>query len=222
MLDQVYIDEIKQIENEKEAKSKLYDYAKSFDIRVYKKDTLDEMIAMLSKKLNELQNEPMPDEPVNGLTISDLIQADDELNGSVYLDESEAKPEAISALKGESPIELTIVKPSENRKIELKLHVPEPLETPQEKLVVEVKKSTYELPAKFSPTIALLGKNPGYCTLPWWIYQWILENPNWKENPEKCTHFHAISTLQSLIYYIKRDDNVMIRETRNSKFITLN
>lgn len=217
MLDQFYIDELKSIKNEKEAKSKLYDYAKTLGIRVYKKDTLDEMIEMFNKKVADLQNEPLPEQPEDGLTISDLIQADDELNGTVVLNEPEAKPEAIAALKGETPIKHEKPVPHVKKKIEIPIEKNKPE-------IVETKQTSdlYELPKNFSPLISLIGKNPGYCTLPWWIYEWIVANPEWKTNPEKCPHYHAISTLKSLIYYIKRDGSVQVRETRNSSFITLN
>lgn len=222
MLDQFYIDELKSIKNEKEAKAKLYDYAKTLNIRVYKKDTLDEMIEMFNKKVSDLKNEPLPDQPENGLTISDLIQADDELNGSIVLSETEAKPEAIAALKGEAPTEIVIKPESDIRHIDIKIAIEKSDEEIVEKVVETKTQELYELPKAFSPTITLMGKNPGYYTLPWWIYEWILENPEWKNNPDKCPHYHAIETLKSLIYYIKRDGSVQIRETRNSKFITLN
>lgn len=224
MLDQFYIDELKSIENEKEAKAKLYDYAKTLNIRVYKKDTLDEMIEMFNKKVSDLKNEPLPDQPENGLTISDLIQADDELNGSIVLDEPEAKPEAIAALKGEAPIEIVIKPESDIRHIDMKIEIEKPveeIETVEKHVEIKQTSNLYELPKNFSPTITLMGKNPGYCTLPWWIYEWILENPEWKSNPDKCHHYHAIETLKSLIYYIKRDGSVQIRETRNSTFVIL-
>jgi len=89
--------------------------------------------------------------------------------------------------------------------------------------VVKIVKTdeTIELPKNFSPNMQLLGKNPGYITLPWWIYQWIKDNPDWKSRPTSFEHPSAHQTLFSLIYYIKRNGSVMIRETRNSSFVTL-
>ena len=219
MLDQNYIDELKSMENEKEAKAIFYEYTKTFGIRTYKNKSLDEMIKVFSSKLAELENEPMP-ENNTGLTISELIDADDEMEGRSQLSESEANPDAIFVLKGtivEKPI---VLEETENAPIEIKVVAPAPVR-PIEMNVVITDNKIFELEKTFSPTIVLMGKAPGYYTLSWWIYQWILENEDWKENPNKCPHYHAIDILKSLIYYIKRDGSVMIRETRNSSFQTL-
>lgn len=76
------------------------------------------------------------------------------------------------------------------------------------------------LPENFTPIFQLMGRAPGYYTLPWWIYQWITETEDWKSNIDKA-HAFAQSTLYSLVYYIERDGSVEVRETRNSKFVTL-
>lgn len=76
------------------------------------------------------------------------------------------------------------------------------------------------LPENFTPIFQLMGKAPGYYTLPWWIYEWITKTEDWKSNIDKA-HAFAQSTLYSLVYYIERDGSVEIRETRNSKFVTL-
>ena len=75
----------------------------------------------------------------------------------------------------------------------------------------------------FSPTIFLMGRSArsnGYYTCPWWIYDWIKKNPNWYKDPDSCPHASAIDTIKSLVYYIKRDGEVTVRETRNSRFET--
>lgn len=80
------------------------------------------------------------------------------------------------------------------------------------------------LPEHFSPTIILMGaggSRKGFCTLPWWIFDWINQNPDWKLDPDACPHYSARDTLRSLIYYIQRDGDVTIRETRNSGFHVL-
>lgn len=76
----------------------------------------------------------------------------------------------------------------------------------------------------FYPSIVLMGRNPsnnGYYTCPWWIFDWIKQNPGWYNEPEKCPHYSAIETLKSLVYYISRDGYVTVRETRNSQFYKL-
>lgn len=75
----------------------------------------------------------------------------------------------------------------------------------------------------FSPTIVLMGRSArsnGYYTCPWWIYDWIKQNPDWHEDPDQCPHYSARDTLKSLVYYMKRDGQVTVRETRNSSFDT--
>lgn len=208
MIDQAYIDEIKTL-GVKESKEKLAEYAAQFNIVVKKTRSFDNMVADIRTELEKLASEPMPEQPSTGLTISDLIQADDEISGNSVF-EDEAKPEAIAALRGnlvESSNE-TVNGPVEPEKLA--------------EIVAEKPKAThFELPENFSPTIILMGKAPGYYTLPWWIYEWIEKNPDWKSNPESCQHYHALPVLKSLIYYIKRDGNVKIRESRNSRFFIL-
>lgn len=75
----------------------------------------------------------------------------------------------------------------------------------------------------FSPTIFLMGRSArsnGYYTCPWWIYDWVKKNPDWYKDPDSCPHASAIDTIKSLVYYIKRDGEVTVRETRNSRFET--
>lgn len=75
----------------------------------------------------------------------------------------------------------------------------------------------------FSPTIVLMGRSArsnGYYTCPWWIYDWIKQNPDWHKDPDQCPHYSARDTLKSLVYYMKRDGQVTVRETRNSSFDT--
>lgn len=77
------------------------------------------------------------------------------------------------------------------------------------------------LPDGFSPTIILMGSGRGYFTCPWWIYDWIAKTPDWKHKIDSCPHYGSSSILQSMIYYINRDGSIMIRETRNSKFVEI-
>lgn len=76
----------------------------------------------------------------------------------------------------------------------------------------------------FGPTIFLMGasaRSNGYYTCPWWIYDWIKKTPDWYKQPDTCPHASAIDTIKSLAYFIKRDGEVVVRETRNSRFDTL-
>lgn len=75
----------------------------------------------------------------------------------------------------------------------------------------------------FSPTIFMMGRSAssnGYYTCPWWIYDWIKQTPDWYKDPDSCPHASAIDTIKSLAFYIVRDGEVRVRETRNSRFET--
>lgn len=249
MLDKDYIAEISALEK-KEAKEKLAEYAETFGIKLKKTKAFDNMVADLEIELAKLANEPMPEQN-DGLSIYDLIQADDEAKGTAIF-KDEAKEEArllidsVSAdapqvtvtdidphfgkpmdpVKGvilEAPIGDSVVAVTDDGKIH---EIPvtgltqDSFNEAMDK-IVKIETDEYELPADFSPTLHLIGRNPGYATLPWWIYQWILETPDWKSRPLSFEHPSAHQTLLSLIYYIKRDGYVQVRETRNSSFATL-
>ncbi|ADG36152.1 Inh inhibitor of prohead protease gp21 [Acinetobacter phage Acj61] len=218
MLDKAYIDEIKTL-GVKESKEKLAEYAAQFNISVKKTRSFDNMVADIKDELAKLANEPMPEQPSEGLTITDLIQASDEISGkSVF--EGEAKESALAALRGEiveeKPVETAPTEQVEvvEQKEEIKQDEPEVQEV--------VEQPAFQLPPNFSPTIQMLGRaHTAYVTLPWWIYDWITKNPQWKTDPNSFHDFHGVKTLLSLIYYIQRDGFVRIRETRNSSFVVL-
>lgn len=240
MLDKDYIAEIGALEK-KEAKEKLAEYAETFGIKLKKTKAFDNMVADLEVELAKLANEPMPEQN-DGLSIYDLIQADDEAKGTAIF-KDEAKEEArllidsvtdapqvtvtdidphfakpMDPVKGvilEAPIGDSVITVSDD-----KVHTIPVTAIIQEDKVVKTAEE-FTLPDNFSPTLHLIGRNPGYATLPWWIYQWILETPDWKSCPLSFEHPSAHQTLLSLIYYIKRDGSVQVRETRNSSFATL-
>lgn len=240
MLDKDYIAEIGALEK-KEAKEKLAEYAETFGIKLKKTKAFDNMVADLEVELAKLANEPMPEQN-DGLSIYDLIQADDEAKGTAIF-KDEAKEEArllidsvtdapqvtvtdidphfgkpMDPAKGiilEAPIGDSVITVSDD-----KVHTIPVTAIIQEDKVVKTAEE-FTLPDNFSPTLHLIGRNPGYATLPWWIYQWILETPDWKSCPLSFEHPSAHQTLLSLIYYIKRDGSVQVRETRNSSFATL-
>lgn len=78
----------------------------------------------------------------------------------------------------------------------------------------------------FVPTIFLVGRSArsnGFYTCPYWIYDWIKQNPDtWYVDPDHdCPHYAARSTVKSLAFFAFRDGSVTIRETRNSSFVHL-
>ena len=221
MIDKDYIEELRALSNKKEAKAKLFEYAEQFGISVKKSKSFDNIVIDIEEALNALADEPLPE--TDGLSITDLITAADDVDGVNFTNE-EVKEEAI--LLFDSPTEqvevLEVVeqeKEFDHDKFEEAItHVVESEKESEPEVNKEV---NFVLPENFSPTLIKLGKGPGYVTVPWWIYQWIAETPDWKSRPTSFVHASAHQTLFSLIYYINRDGSVLIRESRNSSFVTL-
>lgn len=231
-MDTQYIEELRALTDKKEAKAKLVEYAEQNGVQFKKSKGFDGIVEEIKAHFAALADIPMPEQN-EGLSISDLIDADDELEGkSAYVEGAEeAKQEA--KLLFDAPVKAQV----EIKQIEKVIESPigeviEPQPVLSENTIEEAVSSIiedekpkdilFELPEGFSPHLILMGKGPGYVTLPWWIYEWISKTPDWKENPTSIPHFSAYQTLFSLIYYIKRNGSVRIRETRNSRFIILN
>ncbi|CAL1777585.1 minor head protein inhibitor of protease [Tegunavirus sp. BRC001] len=231
MLDHEYIKELQEIslEDKRLAKEKLAEYAETFGIKIKKTKSFDSIVNDIKAGLAELAGEPLPDQN-EGLTISDLITAADSNDGKVVFDEVK---EQAQKLLVDSPV-------VEDFKIlDIKHDVDElgkklvadvvikPLAPAQEiKFTTEIVGEVYEpepsaLPEGFSPAFTLIGPAPGYYTLSWWIYEWIRDTPNWKTEIHRFQHASAHNTLYTLLYYIEKNGSVLIRETRNSSFITL-
>lgn len=220
MIDKNYIEEIRVLEK-KEAKEKLAEYAASLGVDVKKTKTFDNMLADLEAGLKAFADMPMPDDN-EGLSITDLIDADDELSGAKFEGDESAKEEAKLLFDAPTEAKVEVVE-IEEPVVLVEEDVPfieEKFEAAVAK-VIESEKPVFALPKNFSPNLMLIGKNPGFCTVPWWIYQWISETPDWKERPTAFPHPTAHQTLFSLIYYINRNGSVLVRETRNSSFVTL-
>lgn len=220
MIDKNYIEEIRVLEK-KEAKEKLAEYAASLGVDVKKTKTFDNMLADLEAGLKAFADMPMPDDN-EGLSITDLIDADDELSGAKFEGDESAKEEAKLLFDAPAEAKVEVVE-IEEPVVAVEEDVPfveEKFEAAVAK-VIESEKPVFALPKNFSPNLMLIGKNPGFCTVPWWIYQWIAETPDWKERPTAFPHPTAYQTLFSLIYYINRNGSVLVRETRNSSFVTL-
>ncbi|AJD81991.1 inhibitor of prohead assembly protein [Yersinia phage vB_YenM_TG1] len=233
MIDKNFITELKALEDQKEAKRQLIEYAESFNIQVKKSRSFDNLVLDISEKMSELSGEPMP-EKNEGLLIGDLIQAVDEAEGkAVFNEASDEAKELINSVSDSVETKEIVFEVKQPEYTPNKIEVIEPTQELEEVVVTaeveivlepipEVEPTTqYELPSNFSPTIILIGKNPGYYTCPFWIYDWISKNPDWTSNPKSFPKASVHNTLLSLLYYIKRDGKVIIRETRNSSFITL-
>ena len=240
MFDKEYFEELRAIaasddkESQKAAKTELADYAKQFDIKVKKTLSLDNMIEFVETELTKLASEMEEETPAEGTSINDLILAADTADDKVVFDEVDPslveamkEPEiVIEETKEESPAVEPVVE-------EVKSDVEEAPEVKVESPVANIlsDEAEHRSPAHdtdsfcdltgFRPTICLIGGGRGYYSCPWWIFDWIVNTPDWKKYPERFPHAYVHDTIKSLIYYIKRDGSVKVRETKHSQFHTL-
>lgn len=240
MFDKEYFEELRAIaesddkEAQKTAKTELADYAKQFDIKAKKTLSLENMIEFVETELTKLASEMEEETPAEGTSINDLILAADTADDKVVFDEVdpslvEAMKETeivIEETKEESPAVEPVVE-------EVKSDVEEAPEVKVESPVANIfsDEAEHRSPAHdtdsfcdltgFRPTICLIGGGRGYYSCPWWIFDWIVNTPDWKKYPERFPHAYVHDTLKSLIYYIKRDGSVKVRETKHSQFHTL-
>lgn len=240
MFDKEYFEELRAIaasddkEAQKTAKTELADYAKQFDIKVKKTLSLENMIEFVETELTKLASEMEEETPAEGTSINDLILAADTADDKVVFDEVD--PSLVEAMKEpEIVIEETKEESPEVEPVveEVKSVVEEAPEVKVESPVANIfsDEAEHRSPAHdtdsfcdltgFRPTICLIGGGRGYYSCPWWIFDWIVNTPDWKKYPERFPHAYVHDTLKSLIYYIKRDGSVKVRETKHSQFHTL-
>lgn len=240
MFDKEYFEELRAIaasddkEAQKTAKAELADYAKQFDIKVKKTLSLENMIEFVETELTKLASEMEEETPAEGTSINDLILAADTADDKVVFDEVD--PSLVEAMKEpEIVIEETKEESPEVEPVveEVKSDVEEAPEVKVESPVANIfsDEAEHRSPAHdtdsfcdltgFRPTICLIGGGRGYYSCPWWIFDWIVNTPDWKKYPERFPHAYVHDTLKSLIYYIKRDGSVKVRETKHSQFHTL-
>lgn len=235
-VDQMFIEELK-VEAQadlKGAKAKLADYAmSSFNVKLIKTKTIDNMVIDLEEAVKNIVVDDTPIGPEDGLSPAELIAAMEQIDGTnPFQEEAHAAVDKVQELlkTGAAPVIDPI-------KIGSPLPKAEPIVqiTPDvaivsgvplvdktiEEAVKEIHSSEMVDLGKFTPTILMLGRAPGYTNLPYWIYQWIVDNPDWKSRPDDCPQHSARAVLKSLIFYIQKDGSVRIRETRNSRFHVL-
>ena len=66
----------------------------------------------------------------------------------------------------------------------------------------------------------LIGPTPGYMHIPYWVYDFIVANPDWKHKIADQRKADLI-VLNSILYHICRHGIVRVRESRNSRFIDI-
>lgn len=200
----------------KEQKGALADYAQStFEVKLNKQKSFDNMLADLEAAVPAEEEKPelLIDSPESAIV---------SYTGSVAMDEPVVNapniPDVVVDVSQDFMDYVKDVAPEVADHIKLVPDVVEASVTASDE-----SKADIAWLDGFSPTIVLMGRSArsnGYYTCPWWIYDWIKKNPDWYKDPDQCPHYSARDTLKSLVYYIKRDGQVTVRETRNSSFDT--
>ena len=220
-----YIEEIRQLDT-RESKTKLAEYAATFGIELKKTRSFDNMLSDFDEEFSKKSDEPMPDSN-EGISVGDLIQAADEADGTAIFDgEADENLKVLVDEIGNTQItDVQDVKiedyESANTEEDNQISSDDIVSNERTEIDSCNMDAEFILDEKYCPRQALIGKAPGYITLPWWIYQWIKNNPNWKTRPTDFEHPTAHDTLFTLLYYIKRDGSVTVRETRDSTYVVL-
>lgn len=192
-IDMNYIESIRNL-GRVESKAKLYEYAEQFDVQLKKTKSFDNMVADLQEALVDQKGYK---------STADMI------------DEYEKQEsERLQLLTEDTAKEHKTAEVEEFAEDVDKPKVEDKQEPVQED-------TDYFLPENFIPSFSLIGNNPAHYTLPWWLHEWIVHNEDWKSNISAFPHKQEINTLYGLLYYIKKNGSVTIRETRNSKYFTL-
>ncbi|QPX76577.1 putative major capsid protein inhibitor of protease [Cronobacter phage vB_CsaM_SemperBestia] len=200
----------------KEQKGALADYAMTvFAVKLNKQKSFDNMLADLVAALPEDEEKPelLIDSPE-----PEIVAYKGEVTMGEPVIEAPNIPDVVIDASADFMEYVKEVAPEVADQIQL---VPDVVEAP----VSASDESKGELVwlEGFSPTIFMMGRSAssnGYYTCPWWIYDWIKQTPDWYKDPDSCPHASAIDTIKSLAFYIVRDGEVRVRETRNSRFET--
>lgn len=234
LIDVQYIHSFKDGKSNKDAKRELREYAKkTFGVILNGQKSFDNMIKQL---IDLVPNDFEPTEDVGafGHTIDDIITAFDTLEGIESNNQKEPDASLVAKIeKTGKNNEVLVVDSPEVVESELKVSNTTPRtdnantvirgsgvdtssaekdKTEDIKAMEEVK-----LPYDFVPAFSLLGAKPGYYTIPGWIYDWLVKNPDWK------TKTHALGPqytrqLNSYLYYIKKNGSLLVKESIRSTF----
>ncbi|UUG67148.1 hypothetical protein 2DI_00267 [Klebsiella phage PSKm2DI] len=189
---------------QKEAKLQLATYAQeTFDVKLNRQKSFENMLADLEAAVPEEKPELLIDSP------------DPEI---VTYEGEPSVPDVVIDVTNDFMDYVKEVAPEVADQIEI---VPDALQAP----VSDSETVSDELAwmEGFTPSIIMMGRsvsNTGFYTCPYWIYDWMKQNPDWYKYPDSCPHYSARQTLKSLAWYMHRDGMVTVRETRNSQFDT--
>lgn len=212
MIDQQYIDTLMELPK-REAKDAFVTYASEFGIELKKNLTIEAMVEKFKEEIGKLNDEPLPESEPGGLTMAELLAQED---SRIAVQASEDKQPAPEVEQEAAPEVLIAPPPVETIKPD---ETPTRVKETQPEAIQE--QSDVELPADFTPKLSLIGPAPGYTNIPYWVWDFIQQNPDWKSKIHTAREVDQ-RILYTLLYYIKRHKAVQIRESRNSRFHTLN
>lgn len=189
---------------QKEAKLQLATYAQeTFDVKLNRQKSFENMLADLESAVPAEKPELLIDSP------------DPEI---VTYEGEQSVPDVVIDVTNDFMDYVKEVAPEIADQIEI---VPDALQAPTSDS--ETVSDELAWMEGFTPSIIMMGRsvsNTGFYTCPYWIYDWMKQNPDWYKHPDGCPHYSARQTLKSLAWYMHRDGMVTVRETRNSQFDT--
>lgn len=189
---------------QKEAKLQLATYAQeTFDVKLNRQKSFENMLADLESAVPAEKPELLIDSP------------DPEI---VTYEGEQSVPDVVIDVTNDFMDYVKEVAPEIADQIEI---VPDALQAPTSDS--ETVSDELAWMEGFTPSIIMMGRsvsNAGFYTCPYWIYDWMKQNPDWYKHPDGCPHYSARQTLKSLAWYMHRDGMVTVRETRNSQFDT--
>lgn len=189
---------------QKEAKLQLAAYAQeTFDVKLNRQKSFENMLADLESAVPAEKPELLIDSP------------DPEI---VTYEGEQSVPDVVIDVTNDFMDYVKEVAPEIADQIEI---VPDALQAPTSDSETFSDKLAWM--EGFTPSIIMMGRsvsNTGFYTCPYWIYDWMKQNPDWYKHPDSCPHYSARQTLKSLAWYMHRDGMVTVRETRNSQFYT--
>lgn len=189
---------------QKEAKLQLAAYAQeTFDVKLNRQKSFENMLADLESAVPAEKPELLIDSP------------DPEI---VTYEGEQSVPDVVIDVTNDFMDYVKEVAPEIADQIEI---VPDALQAPTSDS--ETVSDELAWMEGFTPSIIMMGRsvsNTGFYTCPYWIYDWMKQNPDWYKHPDSCPHYSARQTLKSLAWYMHRDGMVTVRETRNSQFDT--
>lgn len=196
-----------------ESKTALAEYALSnYELKIPKNLSFDNMVSKLKSHVDEIR---VPEPDVKPVSIFEQVRKFEMTANTTNEDELDS---ILDDIKTDVASEPEIKTP--------KLDVVEP-ETLQA-IAADIRDANYKalndiiLPPDFTPCFVPMGSVESFYPLSYWINDWIQEHKNWKEIIHEYPRVQEHKFLYTLLYYIKKEGQFTIRETRNGEYITLN